>query len=453
MGDMNHAARQGLSTGLGQRLSLAPDLTESLRLLSLSGVELAREVDTALEENIMLEREEPPADSEALPGADAFDTRMASAAQAIEETQSVEEDLRTHLALQLPLENFSPRDRAIAETIIDALDEDGYLRVPEAALLDALSELDPRPDADELDMVIRRVQCLEPTGVAARDHAECLLLQLRELADSTPAREEAQTLLREHFHELGRGQIKTLARNAGLKPDDARAALALIQTLDPHPGYRYSVARIEYLVPELLARREGTGWKVAFNPAVNPGLRVNSAYMRCIAHRSDGDAKALADQAQTARTLVAQLAGRRETLLKVGAALVRHQGAFLDSGPIRLAPLTMQTIASELELHESTVSRTVQGKSIATPRGTIPLRHFFSATVSKTQGDGVSTRAVKARIKALIAGENPAAPLSDAALVTALANDGIQVARRTVAKHREALGLASTRERRRPARV
>src|SRR5690625_4146064 len=393
MGDMNHAARQRLSTGLGQRLSLAPGLAESLRLLSLSGVELTREVDAALEENIMLEREEPPTDLESPPGADAFDARMASAAQAIEETQSAEEDLRTHLALQLPLENFSPRDRVIAETIIDALDEDGYLHVPEAALLDAVSELDPAPDADELDMVIRRGQCRGPTGVAARDHAECLLLQLHELADTTPARDEAETLLRDHFHELGRGQLKPLARSAGLKPDDVRSALALIQTLDPHPGYRYSAARIEYLVPELLARREETGWKVAFNPAVNPGLRVNAAYTRCIAHRSDGDAKALAEQAQAARTLVAQLADRRETLLKVGTALVRHQSAVLESGPTRLAPLTMQTIASERELHESTVARAVQGKSIATPRGTIALRHCVATTVSKLKGGGVSTRA------------------------------------------------------------
>jgi RNA polymerase sigma-54 factor len=453
MGDMNRATRQGLSTGLGQRLSLATDITESLRLLSLPGVELAREVDAALEENIMLEREEPPADLDAPPGADAIDAYMTSAAQAIEETQSAEEDLRTHLIQQLPLENFSPRDRLIAETLVDALEEDGYLRTSEAALLDALPELEPAASVEELEMVIRRIQLLDPTGVAARDHAECLLMQLSELADSIPARRDAEILLREHFHELGRGPIKTLARRAGLKPDDARDALSLIQTLDPHPGYRYSTTRIEYLVPELLARRSEAGWEVAFNPAVNPGLRVNAAYARCIARRHDADSKALTEQAQTARLLVSQLAGRRETLLKVGASLVRHQRAFLDSGPTRLAPLTMQAVAGELELHESTVSRTVQGKSIATPRGTIPLRHFFSASVSKTQGSGISSRAVKARIKALIAGENSAAPLSDAALVAALADDDIRIARRTVAKHREALGLASTRERRRPARA
>lgn len=450
---MNSSARQGLATGLTQRLNLAPGLTESLRLLSLPGAELALEIENALEENIMLEREEPPAGPDVPPGADGPGTQPP--VQAIEEMHFAEEDLRTHLVAQVSLANFSARDRAIADTIIDALDEDGYLRFPDAALLDALPELDPAVGTAELEMVIRRIQLLDPTGVAARDCPECLLLQLAELPEDTEARSCAQILLRDHFRELGRGRVKNLARRTGVGTDEARAALALIQSLDPRPGYRYSTARIEYLMPELLAWRDETGWRVALNPAVAPRLRVNTDYTRCLSRRKGSGEEALLHQAQTARALVSSLASRRETLLRVGAALVQHQAAFLDSGPTRLSPLTMRDIAAELDLHESTVSRAVQGKSITTPRGTIPLRHFFSATVSNvaTGRGGTASRAVQAHIKALIAKEDPAAPLSDAALAATLAENGIHVARRTVAKHREALGLASTRERRRPGRA
>lgn len=453
MGGMKRAVRHRLAPGVAQRASLVPGLAESLRLLSLSGTELEGAIEEALERNVMLEREDPPEDP-ALPQAgDGADAGLHLGQAPIEETQSEQPDLRVHLMGQLSLEHFAGRDRAIAEAVIDALEENGYLREPEEALMAALSELEPAARKAELDMVIHRVQRLDPSGIAARDGAECLRLQLGDYPPDTPGLECARRLLTEHFEELGRARRDALARRAGVPAKELDAALALIRLLDPHPGYRFSSARTQYLVPELIASHDVDGWHVNLNAAVTPRVRVNKFYSACLPRRrGPGDDGALHDQARDARALVASLANRRTTLLRVGRALARHQSAFLDSGPTKLVPLAMHTVAAELELHESTISRAVQGKSMATPRGTIPLRHFFAASVSNESSAARSSRAIKAHLEALIRAENSGEPLSDAALVAALEARGTHVARRTVAKYREALGFASTRERRRRGR-
>ncbi|MGH8274152.1 MAG: RNA polymerase factor sigma-54 [Gammaproteobacteria bacterium] len=456
------SAAPGIAHRLVQRQSLAPGLAESLRLLALPGVELARAIEAALEANVMLDRGEAEAPLDPTPDA-ASDTPLASeqsrpASRADgafpEDNEAEAEDLRTHLTAQLVLEHFSVREFAAAEVVIDALDEDGYLRTSNAALAASLEDLDPPATHAEIETAIRHVQNLEPTGIAARNAAECLLLQLAERPRETPGYGCAETLLHNHFAALARGDAAALAKLAGSTPTETHAALALIHGLDPHPGYCYSTARIEYLLPELTARRAAAGWRVEINAAVSPRLYVNEAYAGWLATNRDADgAQTLATQLDEARLLVANLAQRRETLLRVGQALADRQTGFLATGPQALLPLTMRTLAEALELHESTISRAVQGKSIDCPRGVIPLRHFFSASVSHSSEDGgQASRAIQAQIGALIAAENPTAPLSDAALANVLAGDGVRVARRTVTKYREALGLASTRERRRPAR-
>ncbi|MGH8161543.1 MAG: RNA polymerase factor sigma-54 [Gammaproteobacteria bacterium] len=448
---MNRAP--GLVAGLSLRPGLASGLAESLRLLALPGIELAHAIDDVLATNVLLERSEPatPPEMEFAPLGNG--SSRASAQSDLDESEAAIDDLRGHLSAQIILERLSDRDFVIAEVIVDALDDDGYLRLTNAALAEAVDDaLEPPPGEAEIEAVVHRVQHLDPTGVAARDPAECLLLQLAERSLDTPGLACAQMLLRDHFQALARGDDVALARLTGHSSGDVRASLDLIHRLDPHPGFRYSATHIEYLVPELIARRIDGDWRVEANPAVSPRLYVNRDYADWLAaHRGEPDATPLAAQLEEARLLIANLAQRKDTLLKIGQALVERQAAFLDSGPAGLTPLTMRELATELGLHESTVSRAVQGKSIACPRGTLVLRHFFSTAVSKlTQGGGLAAAAVQARIGQLIAAENPAAPLSDAALVAALAAEGTQVARRTVTKYREALGLTSTRERKRP---
>lgn len=457
-----------LAPGLSQRQTLAPRLSESLRLLALPTLDLAQTLERALESNPMLERLEGAdeavpldglehgGDGEALEAWERLDWSSAPAAREVPETAEDPEPaagLRQYLIGQLVLERFSDRDYAIALVIVDALDDDGYLREPVETLLAELSTLDPPPTPEDIEAVIHRVQRLDPPGIAARTPSECLLVQLAGRSEATPALDLARRLVSEHFAALAECDLAALARRAGAGAADARAALALIRSLDPHPGYRIGSAQPQYLVPELIARRDAYGWRVEPNPAAAPRLQVNETYTSWLAaHRRNEGAQTLASQLEEARWLVRSLAQREQTLLRVGAALVQRQAEFLDHGPEKLVPLALRDIATELELHESTISRAVQGKSLAAPRGIIPLRHFFSSAVSKSGGDAFAARAVQQRLRALIAAEDPAAPLSDAALTSALAADGIHIARRTVAKYREALGLASARGRKRTGR-
>ena len=230
------------------------------------------------------------------------------------------------------------------------------------------------------------------------------------------------------------------------------AALILVQSLNPRPGSDFSAAATEYLVPELRTRKTPNGWQVELYPGTRPRVTVNETYASWLnAHRQEANTQTLCQQLEEARWLIRSLAQRDETLLRVARVLVRQQSGFLEQGPLRLVPLTLREVAEELEVHESTVSRAVQGKAMATPRGVILLRHLFSNTVSNNSEEGLSATAVRERLRHLLTNEDPTAPLSDAALAEALARENIPIARRTVAKYREALGFASTRERRRPA--
>lgn len=458
---------QRLSLGVSQRLALAPRQSEALRLLAMPAFELTQMLEAALEQNAMLDRvdAEPSEGAESLEsvadgteepaaweGLDWASAAGGGAQDGHEDYAEAVPDLRQHLSDQLELERFSARDYAIALTLVDALDTDGYLRETVADIATELDTLEPPPPAVEVEAVLQRVQRLDPVGVGARTPSECLLVQLDSLPAGTMGLDIARCLVEHHCDQLARAGVEILARRANTDVETTRAALALIQGLNPRPGADYAAADTEYLVPELRVRRDLAEWQVEFCPGTRPQVMINDTYAAWLgSHRQSEGATLLAQQLEEARWLLRSLAQREDTLLRVARVLVRHQSAFLDHGPLHLAPLTLREVAAELELHESTVSRAVQGKSLATPRGVFLLRHLFSTALSNGNEEALSAHAVREHLRHLLTQEDPAAPLSDAALATALARKGMPIARRTVTKYREALGFASTRERKRPA--
>lgn len=461
------SASPRLVPGLSQRVTLAPRLSAALHLLALPATELGPALEAALESNPLLERSEQETAAESSTQAEADgegdeswelsdwgDPPGEAHVREAAPEPPAEEDLHTYILAQLTFERLSERDQAIALVVVDALDEDGYLRVENVILMETLDAVDPPIAEAEIEAVIRRIQTLEPSGIAARNAAECLLLQLRDSLDESPAVELAKQLLEEYFEQLEQADFEMLVHATGRSRNELEAALVVIRALDPHPGSRLDSQPVEYVNPELLARRSPRGWQVELNPAATPRVSVNETYASWLAaRRNDEGGDALAAQLEEARWLVRSLAQREETLLKVGRALVSRQSAFLDSGPEALLPLTLRELADQIGIHESTVSRAVQGKFLATPRGIFSLRRFFSSALPANGPDtAASAGAVQARIQQLIATENPAAPLSDAALAAALAARGIRVARRTIAKYRQAAGLANARERHRPAK-
>jgi len=455
-----------LSPGVTQRLALAPRQSEALRLLAMPAAELTQMLESALEQNAMLDRAEAESGdiesldsgADSIDGAEAWedlDWSSAPAGNAAPDRENYPEpvpDLRQHLCDQLELERFSARDYAIALTLVDALDPDGYLRETVTTVAEELQALEPPPTEVEVEAILQRVQRLDPVGIGARTPSECLLLQLDILPDETAGLDTARCLLNEHFEQLARAGIEVLARRAGADIDTTRAALALIHELNPRPGADFTAPSTEYLIPELRVRRTGECWQVEFCPGTRPHIFINETYAAWLgSHRDSEGADMLSQQLEEARWLLRSLAQRENTLLRVARVLVRHQSGFLDHGPLHLAPLTLREVAAELEMHESTVSRAVQGKSIATPRGVFTLRHLFSTALSNNNEETLSAHAVREHLRHMLTREDPTAPLSDAALAAALAREGMPIARRTVTKYREALGFASTRERKRPA--
>lgn len=455
-----------LSTGASQHLALAPRQSEALRLLAMSGLELNQVLETALEQNVMLDQADPEMDdtearepfsrvsdeAEAWENMDWASAPGRTAPDGHEDYAEPVPDLRRHLMEQLELERFSARDYAIALTLIDSLDAAGYLRESVDTIAVELSTLECAPSAVEVEAILQRVQRLDPVGVGARTPAECLLLQLGAMPTDTTGLDTARCLLHNHFDQLARANVNTLARLAGIDAEITYTALALIRGLNPHPGNGYATTAVEYLVPELRVRRACEGWQVELCPDTRPRVFINETYVNWLGtHRHSDGAELLTRQLEEARWLLRSLAQREQTLLRVANVLVRRQSAFLEHGPLRLAPLTLREVAAELDLHASTISRAVQGKSIATPRGVFTLRHLFSTALSNASEQTLSAHAVRERLRHLLTHEDATAPLSDAALAATLAGEDMPIARRTVTKYRETLGFASTRERKRPA--
>ncbi|MGY6555596.1 MAG: RNA polymerase factor sigma-54 [Wenzhouxiangella sp.] len=466
-----------LNLKLGQKLKLAPQLRQAISLLQLNRLELKDHVQNLLDANPLLERaddrdqaqeaqtefdsddhagDEPQVEFGEDYGFDDLPDGFSMAGEAPNYDEFVsdraDESLQHHLLWQVNLSGFSPTDEAIAKAIIYALDEQGYLRDS----LDTLrASLAPEylVSLDEVRAVLERVQHFEPVGVASRDLAECLLLQLNTKPMTTPGLGIAQHIVQHHLDALGKIGPEALARQLGFDADDFAAAVRLVRSLDPHPCSNFGSERENYVVPDVYIARTDKGWRVSLNPDSDPGLRLNQTYMNLLRKSRGEDKQYLKERLQEARWLISGLEMRNQTLLAVTEAIVKRQADFLERGEAAMRPLLQREIAEEISVHESTVSRATTQKYAHTPRGTIELKQFFSVGLTGDDGQEVSATAIKALLRQAIAEEPAGKPYSDQALTSYMAERGIRLARRTVAKYREQLGIPGSAQRRRSARA
>jgi RNA polymerase sigma-54 factor len=468
--------KASLQLRLGQQLTMTPQLQQAIRLLQLSAVELQQEIRAALDSNVMLETpddagvgDEWPADEPARADAETPDTEYETPETADTET-GVETDwevagdttanwepgssareseaaapdeahsLRDYLLWQLGLSTFSDTDRGLAIALIDALDDDGYLHQPLAELA---VELETEPA--ELETVLHRLQCFDPVGVACRDLAECLGVQLRGLDPATPGLALARSLVRDHLDLLATHKLDALRRALGTDEASLRAAVDLVRSLNPRPGSLIPGDAPQYIVPDVIVRRRESRWVVELNPETLPHVRVNESYAALCGRGAQ--AGGLRDQLAEARWLVKSLEMRNETLLKVATAIVQRQREFLERGEEAMRPMILKDIADAIEMHESTVSRVTTQKYMHTPRGVYEFKYFFSSHVGTSDGGEESSTAIRAMIRRLIEAEDGHRPLSDAAIAARLSAKGIDIARRTVTKYREAMAIPASPER------
>jgi len=504
--------KQSLQLKLGQQLTMTPQLQQAIRLLQLSSMELELEVQQALDSNMMLELEEEevresfdfnsegaspanPGESSDYEGGEAElgggdeEFSVPSASEDIPEDLPVDSDwdeifdntlaatgpsspnddtsgefdnvrsssgsLREHLLWQVNLLQLTAADRAVAVAIVDAINEDGYLDATLEEIRDAVNadeSLDDALELDEIGAVLKLVQALEPAGVGARDLKECLLLQFRQLPADTPMLALAQRVTEEYLDALGAREYAMIMRRLKIDQETLKQAIALIQSLNPRPGSQYGDEPAEYLVPDVFVRKSRGRWKVELNPDSVPHVRINPYYASMVrrADNSPGNSS-LKAHLQEAKWFIKSLQSRSETLLKVATAIVERQKAFLDYGDEAMKPLVLHDIAEALGMHESTISRVTSRKYMHTPRGIYELKYFFSSHVSTSMGGEASSTAIRAVIKKLIAAEHTDKPLSDSKIANILSKQGINVARRTVAKYREAMQIPPSNERKRLA--
>ncbi|VAX00257.1 RNA polymerase sigma-54 factor RpoN [hydrothermal vent metagenome] len=490
--------KQTLQLKLGQQLTMTPQLQQAIRLLQLSTLELQTEIQEALESNPMLEmvedgaadgdaaaegaapsatdngtHEENPAptedaseraadsQSEDMPNdlpvdsdwEDTYEsyTPVTRGAQDgefsdFEQPASADESLQDHLHWQLNLTPFNDTDRIIATTLIDAVDDDGYFTSSCEEVHQSLQEeLDI--ELDEVEAVLNRVQDFDPPGVAARNLQESMLLQLRYYDADTPWLTEARRIVGEHFNLLAKRDFHTLKRRMKLPENDLQPVIQLIQTLNPRPGGQIASTPPEYIIPDVFVKKVKDQWRVELNPDIAPKIAINNLYAGMAKQNATKDAAFLKNSLQEARWFLKSLRSRNETLLKVSNCIVERQRGFFDYGEEAMKPMVMHDIAEVVEMHESTISRVTTKKYMHTPRGIFELKYFFSSHVGTASGGECSATAIRAILKKLIAAENPGKPLSDNKLAQLLGEQGINVARRTVAKYREAMSIAPSNER------
>jgi RNA polymerase sigma-54 factor len=472
-----------LQLRLGQQLTLTPQLRLAIRLLQLSATELELEINDAVDSNPLLEREEDDVDAapfeagDSAPelegdrpaepkeeSADQFDDspdfrwdddRPAGTGSGSEgdgedrdEGRAAPLDLHEHLNWQLHLSHLSSRDVLIGEALIEAIGEDGYLLAPfediQAALLPGLVA-----SASDIETVLYLIQHFDPVGVGARNLSECLGVQLGLLSPDTPGLALARLIASRHLDSLARHGAARLASQLRESVEAVDTAVALLRSLDPKPGARIGGGETEFIAPDAIAYRQGGVWKVATNSGSQPRIGINRHYERLIGTSTRENDNYLRAQLQEARWLIKSLETRADTLLRVARSIVRQQSGFLEHGPQAMRPLTLREVAEELGLHESTISRATTRKYLRTPRGTFEFKYFFSSGISTDSGGGASATAIQAMLRRMIENENPRTPLSDAKLAEILKTEGIPVARRTVAKYREAMNIPSSNERQR----
>ena len=463
--------KPALQLRLSQHLTLTPQLQQSIRLLQLSTVELNQEIEQALAENPILERDDGEGDGAPPVHAPAGSAPSAEEAPAQERQEDVtpefaspwqggEDDgdndrsisahdaptLRDHLNEQLSLLNVQGRDRTMVELLIDSLDEDGYLKqsLEEIALL-----LPPEAMAgvDELAIALRHLQNMEPVGIGARGPSECLALQLRPRCADDPHARLALRIVEHHLDLLAARDYARLKALTGADDEALRTAQSIIQGLNPRPGAVFARLEARYVVPDVIVRKVRGTWRASLNPEAMPRLRINRLYAELASGRANSGA-GLASKLQEARWLIKNVRQRFDTILRVAQAIVERQRHFLDHGEVAMRPMVLREIADMLGLHESTISRVTTQKYMATPRGTFELKYFFGSHVATETGGAASATAIRALLRQLVAAEDARAPLSDAQLSRILGKQGIVVARRTIAKYRESLLIPPVRQRR-----
>jgi len=470
--------KPSLQLKLGQQLTMTPQLQQAIRLLQLPALELQAHIRELLESNVMLE---PMEETE---GTGTFEAVVTAAEQPKAPERSAEtnvevldegwsdhsvgpaetpwsgddeerqqeyadasgQSLQEHLLWQLELASLAPRDLAIARAIVDAISDDGYVT---ESLAEVAQTLKPEIEAsaEEIAQVLEGVQALDPPGVGARSVGECIDLQLRQLDPATPGFATALEIARHHLELVAERELSLLRRELRASEEEIASALALVRSCHPRPGSTVSAGSAEYVVPDVFVRRTEHGWGVEINPATLPRVRLNQSYASLIGRNASH--ATMRAQLQEARWLLKSLEIRHETLTKVARSIVERQTAFLEHGEEHMRPMILKDIAEAVAMHESTISRVTSGKYMHTPRGVFELRYFFSSQVEGSNGAGTSSTAIRAKIRKLIREEDTAAPLSDSRIAEILSAEGIPVARRTVAKYRETMGLAPSNERRR----
>jgi RNA polymerase sigma-54 factor len=456
--------KPSLQLKLGQSLTMTPQLQQAIRLLQLPVLDLSAQIQDALEENIMLEMEDLPdvpktsaestAEIETIRAEDSWQSRSMERIQdggwngegrpSNEFADESGQTLREHLLWQLELEDFTPREALIGEALIDAINDDGYLTADLTEIVGFIDG-DANVSEDEIERTLAKVQTLDPVGIGARSLSECIILQLRQLETNTPGVELAIRMASEHLAHIANQEYGEIRRSLRASEDDFDVALALVKSCNPKPGLAVSTAPAEYVIPDVFVRKIDGRWQVEISSSGIPRLSVNQQYAKLL--RGSGDHAALRTQLQEARWLVRSLEIRNETLMKVATSIVSRQREFLEHGDEAMKPLVLRDVAESIGMHESTISRVTTNKYMHTPRGVFEFKYFFSSHLSTTDGDEQSSTSVRAKIRKLIGAENPAKPLSDSKIVALLAEEGINVARRTVAKYREAMRILSSSER------
>jgi len=470
---------------------MTPQLQQAIRLLQLSSLELQAEIQEALESNPLLEVEEDfdadnnPAsqqdsndvvdttsqeitqlDNDTIPDElptdseweDTFDAppSLTASSQAIEpgierdNEDSSGDTLQEHLLWQMRLTHFTPLERAIATIIIDSIEDDGYLHTSLEDILLSLENESDEIELDEIEAVLHRIQHFDPIGVAARDLRECLLIQLKLYEDELNHVDVLTNLIDKHLDTLAKRDYAQIKRALKISDDELTDLVRSIQLLNPRPGSHIQVDKTEYIVPDVYTRKMNNKWQLSLNPDNSPRIQVAEHYAQMI-KRADNSADNtyLKNNLQEARWFLKSLQSRNDTLLKVAEAIVERQSGFLDHGDEAMRPLVLADIAEAVEMHESTISRVTTRKYLHTPRGIYELKYFFSSHVSTDSGGECSATAIRAIIKKLVQAENPRKPLSDSKIADILNDQGIKVARRTIAKYRETLAILPSNERKR----
>jgi RNA polymerase sigma-54 factor len=474
--------KPSLQLKLGQQLTMTPQLQQAIRLLQLPALELQAHIRELLETNVMLEPmeegHEEGLDSGTLehtaapePAEVPEEGPRESAVEVLDEgwgehsvgpaetawsgdeddrqqefADSAGQSLQEYLLWQLELAKLDPRELAIARAIVDAISDDGYLTEP---LQEIANTLRPEIHCDpaEVGAALAGVQALDPPGVGARSVGECIELQLRQLDPAIPGFNAAIEIARHHLERIAGRELAVVKRELRASDEELACALALVRSCHPRPGATVSAGSAEYVVPDVFVRRTEHGWAVEMNAATLPRVRLNQSYASLIGRNASH--ATMRAQLQEARWLLKSLEIRHETLIKVARSIVERQTAFLEHGEEHMRPMILKDIAEAIGMHESTISRVTSGKYMHTPRGVFELRYFFSSHVEGADGSGTSSTAIRAKIRKLVKDEEAESPLSDGRIAELLSAEGIPVARRTVAKYREAMGIPPSNERRR----